>query len=230
MIGQESLNTIRKTLDSAYQDIQKDVADHLDPKNDIATAREVLTGLLPTLVENKGKLVCTTLENNLTDECVRALADEDAEVRLAFGDEKREHFKAQFDPDYPQFTLRSDPRGHTALKYGGAAAAGGFSASILAYYGLRGVTDGLRCVTGGWVLTLLMLALTPLMAREAYRAGIRKAEPDARNSIKEDVDKYLQESRNEMEKALRGVADQYSGLFDQFCKENGIQTKGESDD
>ena len=99
MIGQESLNRIGNTLDSAYQDIRKDVAVHLDPNDDIDTAREVLAGLLPTLVENKGKIVCTTLENNLTDECVSALVHEDAEVRLAFGDEKREHFKAQFDPN-----------------------------------------------------------------------------------------------------------------------------------
>jgi hypothetical protein len=218
MIGQESLNRIGKTLDSAYQDIRNDIGVHLDPKNDILTAREVLSGLLPTLVENKGKLVCTTLENNLTDECINALSNEDPEKRIAFRDEKRENFNAQFNPTYPQLTLRPDARADTALKYGGAAAAGGISATVLVYYGLRGIT-------GAWVLTLLTLALTPLMARQAYRKGMKQAEPDVRNVIKEDVEKYLQESRTKMEEALKAVADQYAELFDRFCKAQRIQTK-----
>ncbi|WP_185267482.1 hypothetical protein [Halopseudomonas xiamenensis] len=215
------VNKIRADISEEFSSIKNSLQTHLHPYFHITQTKQFLRKQVPNRIVYKSEVLLDTLLNYLMKDAREKIEIADIELQNAFFDmdfRKRIHEwtrqmqnKLVLEPEIVQYS--TDPRWKQGLIAGGVTFIAGTA-----------ITAGLAPSIVGPIVSGMA---TIILAALAFKLAYDKASPNAREAIKEDIDRYLESSREQVFAWLEKVAAAFDHDFHAFCSANGLILTGE---
>ncbi|ODS30851.1 MAG: hypothetical protein SCARUB_04036 [Candidatus Scalindua rubra] len=231
--------TIEKDLHNEFVKLKTELKLHLEADFDINQKKEFLKSHIPKEVVYKSKLLLDTLLNYLMDQADKDLEKADIELQNKF-------FEADFRKRSKEWTTQienrleldsgivkysTDPRLKQGLITGGIPFVVGSiitgvvsvkTKTVATVASKTVVSFSPYIVAGAIVAGLATIIISTLAFKKAYD----KAAPKSLETIKADIDKYLENAEMQVKGWLKSVIEAFNNDFIEFCSSNGFKLEG----
>lgn len=207
---------IKNDISEEFENLEKSLQIHLKGDYNVSLTKEFLQKHIPNEIIYKSEILFDTLINYLIKDARNKIENADIQLQNAFFDadfRKRTHDWAKqlenqlaLEPDIIQYT--KDPR-----------LVQGLIASSITLVGGTGITIGVASTVLGAIVGGLV---TILLSAAVFKVAFDKATPKAREVIKGDIDKYLDDSQKQVLAWLTTVQASFEHDFREFCSTNGF--------
>ena len=189
-----------------FDELRKKLSRHLEPDADVDQARRMLVEHAPTMVVAKAQLLLDTLLNYLMEDAMEALIDAPTTVKNAFYDHNlRTRIKKSFSLKPELLELSFDPRIIAGGVTAGLGATAGGLMTVLFWSGL------ISRIAGG-LATIVASAI-------AFRLAHTAATGTALQQLRKDLDKYLNDSKQQVSSWLTDIEEAFVAAFKEFQDE-----------
>jgi hypothetical protein len=203
---------IKRDIADEFANLYEELQIYLKPDFDISQTRQSLQTYIPKQIIHKAEILLDTLLNYLMKDAMERMNSADVTLQNAFFDanfRNRVHEWARqlentltLKPDIVKYT--SDPR----LKQG-------LIASGIIFVIGTSVTLTVAPIVVGGIITVLLSAL-------AFKIAYDKSSPQARETIKSDIEQYIETSKTQVSEWLNRVGVAFENDFQSFCLANGF--------
>lgn len=213
-------NKIKNDVIDEFEKLKENLQAYLKPDFDVLKIKQFLRTYIPKEIVHKSDILLDTLLNYLIEDARKRIRSADTKLQNTFFDadfRKRVHEwtkqlenKLVLEPHVVRYS--SDPRLKQGLIASGVvfAVGAGVTAAALA-------PSIVGTIIGG-IVTILLSVFT-------LRIVFERAAPEARISIKADIDQYLKESQKQVLTWLEKVETNFENNFHDFCSTNGFKPK-----
>ena len=199
-----------------FDELREKLSRHLEPDTDVDQTRRMLVEHAPAMVVAKTQLLLDTLLNYLMADAAEALTDASTTVKNAFYNlDLRARIKKSFSLKPELLELSFDPR-------------------II----VGGITAGLGATAGGLMTALFLSGLisrivgglaTIVASAIAFRLAHTAATGTALQRLRKDLDKYLNDSKQQVSSWLTDIEEDFVAAFKEFQDEVERSNGGKSD-
>jgi hypothetical protein len=213
------LKRIESDIQDEFKEIRKDLEIHLGPDFDISQKKDFLKRHVPKLVETTSKLLLDTLLNYLMDKARKDLKKADVELQNKFFEKdfrkrindwvSHTENKLELDPNVGLFSI--DPRLKQGLTTGGLSFLIGIVLKKTVFISVN-----------TFVYSIFIILLSAIAIKITYDMAAYKS----RETVKKDIDKYLENAELQINEWLKSVIDTFSKDFEEFCSSNGFKPEG----
>ena len=207
---------IKKDVNNEFANFKKELQTHLKPSFDVSQTKQFLQTHIPKEIIYKSEILLDTLLNYLMENAQDKIKTADSALQNAFYDaDFRKHIhdwvkqsenKLALDPDIVTYIF--DPRLKQALIASAIAFVAGTSITLTLASSIVGTI-----ITG--IIAIILFALT-------FKITYDKASTKARESIKIDIDQYLDASQKQVFEWLEKVGADFENDFYTFCSTHGF--------
>ncbi len=213
-------NKIKKDISGEFSSLKDELQIHLKPEFNVLQTKQFLETHIPKEIIYKSDLLLDTVLNYLMEAARKNIKSADVKLQNKFFDKdlrKRVHEwasqlenKLKLEPDVVNYSF--DPR----LKQG-------LIISGITFVVGSGVTLALApSVVGAIVSGIVTIILSAI----AFKISYDKASPKARESVKNDIDGYLELTEKQVCDWLEKVVTAFEDDFYDFCSSNGFKLEG----
>lgn len=213
-------NKIKKDISGEFSILKNELQIHLKPDFDVSQTKEFLETHIPNEVIYKSEILLDTVLNYLMEYARKRIKSADVKLQNKFFDEdfrKRVHEwasqlenKLKLEPDVVNYSF--DPRLKQGLIVSGATFVIG-----------AGVTLALTPSVVGAIVSGIV---TIILSAVAFKITYDKSSSKARESVKNDIDSYLEITEKQVCVWLEKVATDFEDDFYDFCSSNGFKLEG----
>lgn len=213
----------RKDIDDEFNKIRENVKIHLEEKNDIEIKKKFLSNWIPKEVIASSKILLDTVVNALMDEARTQLKGASIELQNKFYEYNfRQRImewagqvenKLYLDPKNVRYS--SDPRLINGIVTAGVVFIAGTAITGIAFIPMKGI----KSIVGGMV--------TIILSAVAFKIAYNKAEHKALSKMKQDIEYYLINTKNQVTEWLSKVILSFQKEFESFCSSNGLEVSDE---
>jgi len=210
---------IKKDIHDEFVKLRTELKIHIEPDSNITQKKKFLKLLIPEEVVHKTEILLDTLINYLIEQARKEIEKADikfqnkfyeADFRKRINDWTNQlENKLKFDSDMIKYS--TDPR----LKQGLIAAGITFISGTV----ITATVFIPEMVVGAIVSGLVTILLSAI----AFKIAYDKAAPKSRETVKADIDKYLENAELQMQAWLKSVIEAFSKDFNEFCTLNGFK-------
>lgn len=214
--------TIEEDIHDEFQKLKTELKIHLEADFDIAQKKQFLKNHIPKEIIYKSELLLDTLLNYLMVQACKDLEKADIELQNKFFEadfRKRINDWAtqlenrlEIDPGIVKYS--TDPRLKQGLIAGGITFVAGSIVTATVFI----PTVVIGAIVSGFI-TILLSAI-------AFKIAYDKAAPKSRETVKANIDKYLENAERQVQTWLKPVIDAFSKDFKEFCSSNGFRLEG----
>lgn len=215
---------IKKDVSDEFINLKKSLQIHLDSGFDLSQTKQFLQTHTPKEVLYKSEVLLDTLLNYLMADARDRIKTADVKLQNAFFDvdlRKRIHEWAgmlnnqlALEPNTVEYTF--DPRLKQGLIASGIAFVMGTSVTLT--------------VSSGIVGTIVTGIITIMLSVFSFKVTYNKASLQARDTVKADIDQYLDMSQKQVCEWLVKVEATFEKDFHNFCSANGFSLEKDSND
>ncbi len=213
-------NKIKKDISGEFSSLKDELQIHLKPEFDISQTKQFLETHIPNEIIYKSEILLDTVLNYLMEDSRKRIKSADVKLQNKFFDKdfrKRVHEwasqlknKLKLEPDVVNYSF--DPRLKQGLIVSGTTFVVG-----------TGVTLALTpSVVGAIVSGIVTIILSAI----AFKISYDKASSKARESVKNDIDSYLELTEKQVCDWLEKVVTAFEDDFYDFCSSNGFKLEG----
>lgn len=230
---------IKLDVEQEFAVLRKNIEELLQGDFNIETQKDFLKNHIPSEIFVKSEMLLDTVLNYLMDVAVKKLDNYDIELQNDFfnhdfrnqirGHLKQTENQLQLVPSQIEFS--SDPRLKKGLIAGGIT---GVTGSVLTSFiaeksktttivsGATSVSYNPYLIGIAVVAGFATIGLTVL----AFKKRFKKAELEARQIIKTDINDFINKAEHQVLEWLNNVVDVYSEEYNKFCNSHNIQITG----
>jgi len=213
-------NKIKKDISSEFSSLKDELQIHLKPEFDVSQTKQFLESHIPKEIVYKSEILLDTVSNYLMEDARKKIKPAEVKMQNEFFDmdfRKRVHEwasqlenKLRLEPDIVNYSF--DLRLKQGLIVSGTTFVVG-----------AGVTLALTpSVVGAIVSGIVTIILSAIVFKISYD----KASPKARESVKKDIDSYLELTEKQVFDWLEKVVTAFDKDFNDFCSSNGFELEG----
>jgi len=213
-------NKIKKDISIEFASLKDELQMHLKPEFYISQTKQFLETHIPKEVVYKSEIILDTVLNYLMEEARNRIEPADVKLQNEFFDKdfrKRVHEWAsqlenrlKLEPDVVDYSF--DPRLKQGLIVSGTTFVVG-----------AGVTLALTPSVVGAIMSGIV---TIILSAIAFKIVYDKASPKARESVKNDINSYLELTEKQVANWLGKVVTAFEDDFRNFCSSNGFKLEG----
>lgn len=213
-------NKIKTDISSEFTSLKDELQIHLKPDFDLSQTKQFLETHIPKEIAYKSEILLDTVLNYLMDDARKKIKPADVKLQNEFFDKdfrKRVHEwasqlenKLKLESDVVNYSF--DPRLKQSLIVSGTTFIVGAGVSLALTPSVVGAI-----VSG--IVTIILSAI-------AFKISYDKASPKARESVKNDIDSYLELTEKQVCDWLEKVATAFEDDFYEFCSSNGFKLEG----
>ncbi len=213
-------NKIKKDISGEFSSLKDELQIHLKPEFNVSKTKQFLETHIPKEIIYKSDLLLDTVLNYLMEAARKNIKSADVKLQNEFFDtdfRKRVHEwasqlenKLKLEPDVVNYSF--DPRLKQGLIVSGTTFVVG-----------AGITLALMPSVVGAIISGIV---TIILSAIAFKISYDKASPKARESVKNDIDNYLELTEKQVCDWLEKVVTAFEDDFYDFCSSNGFKLEG----
>lgn len=213
-------NKIKIDISSEFTSLKDELQIHLKPDFDISQNKQFLKTHIPKEIVYKSEILLDTVLNYLMEDARKKIKSADVKLQNEFFDmdfRKRVHEWAsqsenrlKLEPDVINYSF--DPRQKQGLIVSGTTFIVG-----------SGVTLALTSSVVGAIVSGIV---TIILSAIAFKISYDKAAPKSRESVKNDINGYLELTEKQVCDWLEKVVTAFENDFHNFCTSNGFKLEG----
>jgi len=210
---------IKRDVTDEFSNLKESLETHLSGEFDVSETKRFLQAHVPKEIVYKSEVLLDTLLNYLMEDARKKIAHGDVKLQNAFFDadfRTRIHEwatqlenKLSLEPDVIKYS--SDPR-----------LTQGLIASGITFVAGTGISVSFIPTTVGSIVAGIVIIL---LSAFSFKLAFDKASPKAREVVKKDVDRYLDEAQNQVLTWLSNVEKSFYNDFYKFCSDNGFEVE-----